>query len=188
MFDSALLELIKTDRNKALLHLINQYSPLVYTVVKSKISSVCTEEDIEETVSDVFSAFYKQAERVDLSRGSIAAYLVILAKRKAVDVYRKASKNMEVSLLNDENESIDLPDTFNLEDEVQKKELKKQLLSVISALGEPDTSIIIHRFYLGASTKDIACAVGLSEDNVRQRLSRALKKIEKKLKGAGYEI
>lgn len=61
MFDSVLLELMKTDKNKGLLHLIDQYTPLVYTIVKSKISSVCTEEDIEETVSNVFNVFYNQA-------------------------------------------------------------------------------------------------------------------------------
>lgn len=188
MFDSVLLELIKTDKNKGLLHLIDQYTPLVYTVVKSKISSVCTEEDIEETVSDVFNAFYNQSDSVDLSRGSIAAYLVVIAKRKAVDVYRKASKNTDVRLLNDENETIELPDTFNLEDEVQKKELRKKLLSVINSLGEPDSTIIIHRFYLGESAKNIALVTELSEDNVRKRLSRALRKIEKELKGAKYEI
>lgn len=188
MFDSVLLELMKTDKNKGLLHLIDQYTPLVYTVVKSKISSVCTEEDIEETVSDVFHAFYNQAVSVDLSRGSIAAYLVVIAKRKAIDAYRKASKNKEVRLLKDENEAIELPDSFNLEDEVQKKELKTKLLSIINSLGEPDSTIIIHRFYLGESAKNIALVTELSEDNVRKRLSRALRKIEKELKGANYEI
>lgn len=188
MFDSVLLKLIKTDKRKGLLNLIDQYTPLVYTVVKSKISSVCTEEDIEETVSDVFNAFYNQAESVDLSRGSIAAYLVVIAKRRAVDVYRKASKNTELKLLDEENEAIELPDSFNLEDEVQKKELRNQLISVINSLGEPDSTIIIHRFYLEESAKDIAFVTGLSEDNVRKRLSRALRKIEKKLKGADYEI
>ncbi len=188
MFDSVLLKLIKTDKNKGLLNLIDQYTPLVYTVVKSKISSVCTAEDIEETVSDVFNAFYNQAERVDLSKGSIAAYLVVIAKRKAIDVFRKASKNAEVKLLDDENEAIELSDSFDLEDEVQKKELRNKLLSVINALGEPDSTIIIHRFYLGESYKDIASVTGLSDDNVRKRLSRALRKIEKELKGAKYEI
>lgn len=84
--------------------------------------------------------------------------------------------------------TFEMPDTFNLEDEVQKKELRKILLSVINSLGEPDSTIIIHRFYLGESAKDIAFVTNLSEDNVRKRLSRALRKIEKELKGANYEV
>ena len=54
MFDSALIKMIKSDKNKGLSNLIDQYTPLVYTIVKNKISSVCSVEDIEEIVSDVF--------------------------------------------------------------------------------------------------------------------------------------
>lgn len=90
MFDTALLKMIKESSNPGLSHLIDQYTPLVYTIVKSKISSVCSEEDIEEIVSDVFIAFYNQIDHVNLSKGSLAAYLTVIAKRKAVDRFRKA--------------------------------------------------------------------------------------------------
>lgn len=188
MFDTALLKMIKKNSNTGLSHLIDQYTPLVYTVVKSKISSVCSEEDIEEIVSDVFIAFYNQIDHVNLSKGSLAAYLTVIAKRKAVDRFRKASVHRDVKLLDDEDEFIDLPDDFNLDDEIQQKEIRKKLISVINSLGEPDSTIIIHRFYLGESSKDIAAVTGLSNDNVRKRLSRALRKIEKELKGENYEI
>ncbi|MDE6412592.1 MAG: RNA polymerase subunit sigma-24, partial [Eubacterium sp.] len=89
MFDSALIKMIRSDQNKGLSNLIDQYTPLVYTIVRNKISSVCSAEDIEEVVSDVFITFYNQIESVDLSKGSIAAYLMTIAKRKAVDKFRK---------------------------------------------------------------------------------------------------
>ena len=188
MFDSALLKMIKSDKNKGLSHLIDQYTPLVYTVVRNKISSVCSAEDIEETVSDVFIAFYNQLDSVDLSKGSIAAYLMTIAKRKAVDVFRKNASKQEVKPVEDEDNLIELPDSFSLEDEVQQKELRQKLISVINSLGEPDSTIIIHKFYLRESSKDIAQLTGLSSDNVRKRLQRALRKIEKELKGENYEI
>ena len=188
MFDSALIKMIQSDQNKGLSNLIDQYTPLVYTIVRNKISSVCSAEDIEEVVSDVFITFYNQIESVDLSKGSIAAYLMTIAKRKAVDKFRKSSANYDVKLLDDEEEFIDLPDDFNLEDEVQQKEIRKKLISIINALGEPDSTILIHRFYLGESSREIAAVTGLSNDNVRKRLSRALRKIEKELKGENYEI
>ena len=188
MFDSALIKMIQSDQNKGLSNLIDQYTPLVYTIVRNKISSVCSAEDIEEVVSDVFIAFYNQIESVDLSKGSVAAYLMTIAKRKAVDKFRKSSVNYDVKLLDDEDEYLDLPDDFNLEDEVQQKEIRKKLISIINALGEPDSTILIHRFYLGENSKEIAAVTELSNDTVRKRLSRALRKIEKELKGENYEI
>ena len=188
MFDSALIKMIQSDKNKGLSNLIDQYTPLVYTVVRNKIYSVCSAEDVEEVISDVFITFYNQIERVDLSKGSIAAYLMVIAKRKAVDKFRKASENQEIKLLDEDDEFLDLPDSFNLEDEIQQRDIRQKLISIIHALGEPDSTIIIHRFYLGESSKEIAAVTGLGNDNVRKRLSRALRKIEKELKGENYEI
>lgn len=188
MFDSALLAMIKADKNKGLSYLIDQYTPLVFTIIRNKLSSFCSEEDMEEVVSDVFIAFYNQTESVDLSKGSLAAYLSVIAKRKAVDRFRKISSGREIKLVYEEDEYIDLPDDFNLEDEIQQKEIRKKLIARIIALGEPDSTILIHRFYLGESAKEIAAVTGLNQDNVRKRLSRALRKIEKELKGENYEI
>lgn len=81
-----------------------------------------------------------------------------------------------------------MPDDFNLEDEFQQREIRKKLISIIKALGEPDSTIIIHRFYLGKRSKEIVVVTGLSNDNVRKHLSRALRTIEKELKGENYEI
>ncbi len=72
---------------------------------------------------------------------------MVIAKRKAVDRFRKSSVNRDVKLLDNEEEYIDLPDDFNLEDEFQQREIRKKLISIIKALGEPDSTIIIHRFY-----------------------------------------
>ena len=72
-----------------------------------KIASVCSAEDIEEVVSDVFITFYNQIESVDLSKGSLASYIMVIAKRKAVDRFRKSSVNRDVKLLDNEEEYID---------------------------------------------------------------------------------
>ncbi len=57
MFDSALIKMIKSDKNKGLSNWIDHYTPLVYTIVRNKIASVCSAEDIEEVVSDVLLHF-----------------------------------------------------------------------------------------------------------------------------------
>lgn len=51
MFDRALLRLIRADAQKGMSALMEQYTGLVYTIVKNRISTVCSLEDIEETVS-----------------------------------------------------------------------------------------------------------------------------------------
>ncbi len=186
MFDKGLLDLLHKNPNKAMSHIIDQYTPLVYTIVNNKLRNICSSEDIEEIVSDVFVTIYKQRDSIDLSKGSLSAYISRIARNKSVDKIRNNFKFNEISIDNDDFE-IELEDKYNLENSVEMEELGNLLVSAIKELGEPDSTIVYRRYYLGQSSKEISKSMNLSHDNVRQRLSRALKKLEKSLKGESYE-
>lgn len=182
MFDHTILELIKKNPERGMSELINQYTGLVYTIINNKISNFCSKEDIEEAVSDVFTAFYYKSKTIDLSKGTISAYLSSIAKRKAVDKLRACSKQNEIST--DDEGFIEIPDSYNLESEAEKKVLYAELIESVKALGEPDSTIIFRRYFLGEPTKAIAEHMGMSDDNIRKHLSRALQKLQTTMKGA----
>lgn len=186
MFDKGLVDLLHKNPNKAMSHIIDQYTPLVYTIVNNKLRNICSIEDIEEIVSDVFVSIYKQRDSIDLSKGSLSAYISRIARNKAVDMLRANFKHNEISIDSDDF-VIELEDKYNLEDSVEREELGNKLVKAIKELGEPDSTIVYRRYYLGQSSKEIAQNMDLTHDNVRQRLSRALKKLEKSLKGESYE-
>lgn len=185
MFDQALINLIKTDAEKDMSALLEQYTGLVYTVVKNKISAVCTSQDIEEVVSDVFVAFYQQIGLVDTDKGKLSAYLITIAKRRAVDKLRRSCLAYDISSYDDGY--LEIPDSFCMERDAEKGELYSRLIDEINALGEPDSTIIYHKYYLGESSKQIAEYTGLSSDNVRKRQQRALEKLQSKMKGVYHE-
>ena len=56
------------------------------------------------------------------------------------------------------------------------------LLSAIRALGEPTGGMVIRRYYLNQSSREIAKALGMTENAVDQRLSRARKTLSTLLK------
>lgn len=186
MFDSGILSFIKKNPNKGMSALIEQYTPLVYSIVSNKLSSTLSAQDIEEVVSDVFIAFYNQTDKVDLKQGSISAYLSTIAKRKAVDRLRVV-KIYERIELDDENCFIEISDSINLENEAERRALNRKLISAINSLGEPDSTIVYRRYFLEESSKKIADYTNLTSDNVRKRLQRALQKIQVYLKGDYYE-
>lgn len=185
MNDVDILELIRSDVQRGMSVLIDKYNPLIYTIVKNKISFFCSIEDIEEVVSDVFVTVYDKRESIKLMDDSIAPYIARIAKNKAIDKIRARGKILEVSV--DEESYIEIPDSYNLQSNAERNALYKRLIAEINALGEPDSTIIYRKYYLGESSSVIANAVGLTRDNVRQRLSRSLRKIEEKLKGDYYE-
>ena len=53
-------------------------------------------------------------------------------------------------------------------------------------LSKPDREIIVRKFILGQSSKEIAAILGLSVSNVDTRTHRAIKKLKKEL-GDDYD-
>ena len=65
-----------------------------------------------------------------------------------------------------------------LESELAESELRRELIEAVKALGEPDTSIIIRKYYLGESSRTIADALNMSVSSVDTRTHRALNKLK----------
>ncbi len=185
MKDDALLKLIKKHPEKGLSVLMEQYTGLICTVVKGTFSAyTCfSAEDIEECASDVFYDFYKNIESFRPESGSIKAYLCAIAKHKSIDIVRKrAVENAFISLDSDE-EFLQIAGDFTVEEDFFGEEERKMLFSEIKALGEPDSEIIVRKFFLREPSKAIAERLGLSTANVDVRTHRALNKLREKIGG-----
>ena len=183
MDDIKLLNLIKSDPNEGIKQLINQYSGLVYAVVKNRISEVCISSDIEECTADVFSEFYIKLGSYNPELSSLKAYICSIANHKALNIYNRYIRSKETESLDDEEAFIQLEDGNRIEKDVFEKEERKEILKEIKSLGEPDSTIIILKFYLGETSKEISSRLGLTVSNIDTRTHRALKKLKEKLGG-----
>lgn len=182
--DEKLLMLLRRNPEKGLDKLMDIYAGLVYTIVYSKLKTFGTQQDVEECVSDVFYAFYQQSNRIDLEKGSVKAYLSVLARRKAIDTFRKVSRpvhqtvSFEVAGLDDS-----AGDRQQVEEGLIEKETRQLLIQEIKGLGEPDSEILILKFFFGCSTKVIAHQFNLKENTVDKKVSRGLNKLKAGLGG-----
>ena len=177
MQDAELVELIKKDPNKGLGLLMSEYTGLICTIVRDKLSKVCDEFEIESCASDVFIDFYNNIGRYSEDKGSVKSLLCVMAKRKAIDIFRKRAKEMNNVSIDDEEVYTQVSDKTDIEGDYINKERKKQLLEAVKSLGSPDGEIIIRKYYLGESSKEIAERLSLSVNAVDTRTSRALKKL-----------
>ena len=62
--------------------------------------------------------------------------------------------------------------------EQEKAEEARILIRSIRALGEPDSTIVLARYYYGLGSGEIGHMTGLSPPAVRMRLRRALQKLK----------
>lgn len=172
--------LLQQNPEKGIGKVMDQYMAFVYTIVHGKLSALCTKQDIEECVSDVFLKLYQSRDNIDLEKGSLKSYLAVLSKRTAIDAFRKIQrKATELSL--DEYE-WDLVDSHtDIENAFIQSQTSEMMIKNIKSLGEPDSQIIIYKYYFGQSSAAISKILGIKENTINKRASRALEKLRKVL-------
>ncbi len=174
--DENLLQLLRYQPEKGLKMLMDSYLGLVYNIVRNKLYSTCSIEDIEECVSSVFFEIYESRNNIDLSKGSLKSFLAVIAKRRAIDLYRNKENFIGKIVYFD---GYDPENSLPINQYEIDKETKSVLLESIKALGEPDREIFIRKYYLGQSTKTIAKSLGFKENTVDKKVSRGLAKLKK---------
>lgn len=177
MTDREILNFIKSDNQKGMEYLIDSYSSLVYKIVSSVILPVGNAEDVEECVSDAFIIFYNNLHKIDLEKASLKGFLAMVAKRNAISHYRVLKRNLNAGNIADgENE-------IPFSEKGLDADTKQALFESVKALGEPDTTIVVRRYVLGETAKEISERVNLSAEAVQKRLERSLKKLREMLGG-----
>jgi len=161
--------------------LFDEYFNYVYTIVFSRLRSCASREDIEECVGDVFADVYMQFDERKAFNGDPTGFVGTVARRKAADMYNRLTKKRQgmVSIDDEEAAEIEAPD--DTEDTVEKKELRGSLIKCVEQLGEPDSTIIIQKYFFMRSSAEISKLVSLTPEAVRVRCSRALKKLRETL-------
>ena len=153
--EKEMLSLLSQNPEKGMEKIMDQYMAFVYTIVYGKLSGICNKYDIEECVSDIFYEIYRSRSNIDLEKGSLKSYLAVTAKRRAIDVYRKKRNNAD-DLSIDEFEHDWIAADTDVEKTVMENETTDLLIKEIKALGEPDSQIMIRKYYFGQSTKIIS--------------------------------
>ena len=178
MQDDELMNILKTDPNTGMTLLLTQYAGLVYSIVKHKLAGqhFC-DADIEHCVADTFSEFYCDLDKFQKSSGSIRAWLCVIARNNAFDRLRRYKK--EAGTLSLDAEGIIEPrdDTFSVEEALITREFKEELIREIKALGEPDSTILLRKYFLSESSKEIAASLDLTVSTVDTRTHRAIQKL-----------
>jgi len=161
--------------------LFDEYFNYVYTIVFSRLRSCASREDIEECVGDVFADVYMQFDERKAFNGDPTGFVGTVARRKAADMYNKLTKKRQgmVSIDDEEAAEIEAPD--DTEDTVEKKELRSSLIKCVEQLGEPDSTIILQKYFFMRSSAEISKLVSMTPEAVRVRCSRALKKLRETL-------
>ncbi len=181
MTDQELKEYMKRSPEECMKAIFDEYCNYVYIIAATKLKSCGTTEDIEECVSDTFTEVFKKINNLGDRDGDLKGFIGVIAKRKAIDMYRKLSVKVYRTISDDDKGIIEIPSGENIIESTEMSERNSILFNKIKELGEPDTSIIIKQYYYNMTVAEIGRAISMTADAVQKRSIRARQKLKKML-------
>lgn len=159
---------------------IDDFYGYIYMIIKNSVSIYISNEDIEEIISDVFVAIWKNSNNLPKTT-NIKSYLIGIAKNVIKNKYRKTECNL--SIFDYENSLID---NENIENIIETNEKESIINSSIKILKQEEYQIFIMFYYEQRSIKEISLKLQCSESKVKIILHRVRKIVKKNLKDGGY--
>lgn len=171
------IEQIKKKNAKALEFVVDNYSNLVFKVVRTVLNSSFDAQPAEECANDVFWAVWNNIESFDCEKGNFKYWITAISKYKAIDYKRKLFKQSTHGCIDDYN----LQDELNIENVLILMENRDELLTAINDMKSEDKEIFIRRYFLYEGIENIAKTFGVDRNLVDKRLSRGRKFLREKL-------
>jgi RNA polymerase sigma-70 factor (ECF subfamily) len=175
--DQGALERITRGDHDALAELYDRHGRLVYSLA---LRIVRDQGDAEDVVQDVFSQAWKQAGRYDARRGQVIAWLLNMARSRAID--RVRGRSARPAAVADDTAMLDLPDASPPADEqLVWAGRAAQVRSTFEALPLVQRIAIELAFYEGLTHSEIAERLELPLGTVKTRIRQGLLKMKERL-------
>jgi RNA polymerase sigma-70 factor, ECF subfamily len=165
--DAKLLQGLRAHDGDALEKLYEQYSSILYAVI---LRILRDERESEDVLQEVFLQAWKQADRYSEKRGSVKAWLVMMARSRAVDRVRsiESGKRVHAAL------AEDVPLLGPIEARPGDREERKRLVRAsLEGLSPEQRQVLELAFYQDMSHSEIS-----------EHLKRPLGTVKTQMRGA----
>jgi RNA polymerase sigma-70 factor (ECF subfamily) len=178
--DQDLIGRVARGDEDALANLYDRHERAVYSLV---FRIVRDQGEAEDVVQEVFSQAWAQASRHDAARGAVAAWLLTIARSRAIDRIR-ARRARPDNAAADEREVGELRDPVRPQDaELLSREQQAEVRSALERLPVLQRIAIELAYYEGLSQSEIAERLEQPLGTIKTRMRLALLKLREALAG-----
>lgn len=158
----------------ALAELYDRHARLIYSLV---LRIVREPGDAEDVVQEVFSQAWHQAARYDRTRGAVGAWLLTIARTRAIDRVRARNARPDAAAA-DERVLLDMPDADRPQDElVFDGERVARVRAALESLPMLQRVAIELAFYEGLTQSEIAARLEQPLGTIKTRIRLGLLKL-----------
>lgn len=175
--DGHLIQRMASKDASALDSFYARYNRLAFSLV---FRIVGNRPDAEDVLADVFWQVWLQSSRYDSSRGKPVAWLLTIARSRAIDSLRSSSrqhmKTENFDSQRDPSPGTPEPDLFVMAD------TRKAVQDALQTLPEQQRIPLEMAYFQGMSHTEIAAALGQPLGTVKDRIRTGMTHLRKRLK------
>jgi RNA polymerase sigma-70 factor (ECF subfamily) len=169
--DTALLARVGSGDQAAIASLFDRYSGVVYSVALRVLRDPGQAEDV---MQDIFLQLWRKPEAFISGRGALAAWLVVVARNRAIDLLRRRRPTDSV-------DEVVLASTTDLASEAERNALIEKVRNILTGLPAEQKKSVEMAFFEGLSHTEIADRTGDALGTVKTRIRLALISLRKAL-------
>ena len=182
----SLLPAIAAGDTVAVAELYDRHGSTLYALLLKILGD---RSDAQEVLQESFLQAWRRAADFDPSRGSEIAWLVSIARNRAIDRLRARSLRAlreEAAGREIPNEPRDVDTGGGAERSAILGQLRERMRAALAELPEAQRSVLELAYFQGLSQTEIAERLGEPLGTVKTRTQLAMKKLREKLKGLGW--
>jgi RNA polymerase sigma-70 factor, ECF subfamily len=162
--DSALLTRIGQRDENAMEEIFRRYSGPVYSVALRVLHDTGQAEDV---LQEVFLQLWRNPTAFVQDRGSLGAWLVVVARNRAIDLLRRRKPSDSV-------EDVILASSVNVADEAERNIMMEKVRRALAELPSEQRKSLELAYFEGLSHTEIASRTGDPLGTVKTRIRQAL--------------
>lgn len=175
--DQSALGRIARGDSSALAELYDRHARLVFSLALRILQN---RADAEDVVQDVFTQVWAQAARYDTARGEVAAWMLMMARTRAID--RLRSRSLRPETASEARVVEEVPDATARQDlQLLSAEQVESLQDALSALPVAQRVALELAYYEGLTHAEIADRLSEPLGTVKTRIRQAVIKLRESL-------
>lgn len=167
------IKYLNQKNEKALDYVVDNYGGLIKSIVNKHLYNLTDYHD--ECINDILLAIWNGIDKYDETKGEFKNWLAAVSRYKCIAYQRKY---LNIALFQEDIEKIEFKGEDNIQEGLEKKELKNEIDSLLSALKPKDKEIFIRYYINEEKIRDIAENYSVKEEVIYNRISRGKKKIK----------
>ena len=169
--EKSLIDRVRVREQQAMAEIFDRYAGLVYSVALRVLNDSGYAEDV---MQEIFFQLWRNPDSFSPSRGSLGAWLLVVARNRAIDQLRQRRSGEPV-------DEVIVASSTDLHNEAERSMIIQRVQGIIGNLPKEQQQSLEMAFFEGLSHSEIAEKTGQPLGTVKTRIRSALTSLRKRL-------